>query len=334
MIAFILVSEGLTYAAGLALQKTVYILELPWYLQGRSVFISGHDSGIEKITKHDKHQKGMEDLKRTKEDSASGIVCRFVKHALKFAVAKIFGKTVERDSSLSNIRKGGKREHIGYKQIKVGEGETEQSSFSSPHKMGGKGKSEEKGQGTDGRTGNCSGQHLNTPGGRGIGFFGYCALPAIGNNAKDDSGIPKLDREDRFTPSDNDFLDSNTCNSESCRMTYFVKEDGKVTRNYERNHEYQYWRHLADQLPVSKLNAVMKFLILVSSPLWLMHLLFDRGKIRVVSLAEYNGVDDIYSRRGIGDSGIPWEADRDAIINAFASGLWGVFAGCMILIVL
>lgn len=334
IIVFILVSEGLTYAAGLALQKTVYILELPWYLQGRSVFISGHNSGGEEATKQDEHQKSVEDLKGTKENSASGVVRRFIKHAFKFAVLKLFSKAVKRNGGLSDICKGGKREHIGYQQVKVSKGKPKQSSFSDTCKLDSKEKSDEEGQSINGRARSGNGQQLNAPGGRSIEFFKYCAPSAVGNNAKGDSGFPKPDGEDWFAPSDNDLPDRNPCKGESRSVADFVEENGDITCNCERNYEYQHCRHLVEQLPVGKLSAVMKFLVLVSSPLWLVHLLFDRRNIKAVSFVEYSKVDNEYSGLVIEGGGCSWEVEKDAIVNAAASGIWGVFAECIALVLL
>lgn len=331
-VVFILVSEGLTYFVGLALQKTVYILELPWYLRERSIFISGHNLGREEVTKYDKHQDGVENFKKAKEDSAFGVVRGFIEHTLKFAVWKLFDKTAKRNGGLSDIRERGKREHVGYKQVKVGEREPEQNSFSGTCKLGRKEKGEKEDKKVDDRSRNGSSQQLDAPGGRGIGFFKYCAPPTIGNGAEGNFGFSNPDGEDWFAPSDDDLAYRYPSKGKSYGVSDFVEEYSNVACNCERTYEHQCYRHLAEQLPVGKLSTEMKLLIVVSSPLWLVHLLFDRGRIEVVTFAEYNKVDDEYSGSVIDGGRVCWEADKDAIVNAVASGFWGVLVGCTVLL--
>lgn len=85
--------------------------------------------------------------------------------------------------------------------------------------------------------------------------------------------------------------------TECYKMAKFMEKSGRIQANKENTEKCKFLNHLVNQTPTEKLTKKIKFLIWLTAPMWLFHLLFDR-RISVINPYIYRDWEALNIYRG------------------------------------
>ncbi|NHM26961.1 hypothetical protein G7K71_08185 [Desulfofundulus sp. TPOSR] len=332
MLVFVVIKFGLTHIVGISLQETVFILDLPSHLKGRVVYGCYNFAKKEAVEKKD-NQNSADNIGKQKRNVFLS-VCRFVNHAFKLTIAQFFSKTIKTDGSLSHICKSGNRDHISHERIEVGERKTQQNYFANTGSVASKKIEYPEKDSICHWSSNKGKEQPWTEWRRHFWLCESCTVSTIGEQAKPEYGISYFDGKKNPATSHINPSDRNSQGEVHTSMANFVQKDRKVMAHQHGNDKCQYFHHLINQLPVEKLRFGTKLLIIISSPVWLIHLLFDKRDLRIIDTVKYRDWEADHFGKICFDPRMPREMEKDIAINETVTSAIGFCSAFLVLMAL
>jgi hypothetical protein len=158
-----------------------------------------------------------------------------------------------------------------------------------------------------------------------------CTVTTIGEQTKPEYGISYFDGKKNQATSYINPGDWNSQGEVHTSMANFVQKDRKVMAHQHGKDKCQYFHHLINQLPVEKLRFGTKLLIIISSPVWLIHLLFDKRELKIIDTVKYRDWEADHFGKICFDPRMPREMEKDIAINETVTSAAGF---CIVFLVL
>lgn len=325
---FIIAKIGLEFIIGSSLQEAVNILDLPYHLRDR-VVSSWRSTRNVKHKEKDEQESSVKNKGNHKKRIY--FVHGFIDKAFTFTILKLFNIAEKGNSSLPYVGKRGNRKHVANELVQIKIRENQQDYFCDSSKVyGSKVENCEK----DGVGYWTSKQRKRQPGnlgGRNFWLCEYCTSSPEWNSTKNDFGFSCSERKEGFSVADFNLFDRNSHEEKHCCVTNFMEKDGKVIAEENGSKKCKYLDHLLSQLPIGKLSAKTRLFILISSPVWFFHLLFDGKDLGIITPWKYWEWEGSLMGKIVVDPVPPHEVVKDIIVREAVVGTIGVLLAYAVL---
>lgn len=334
-VSVVFISCLLIILVSIALQKTVFILDLPPHLRGRivSLFHIRREQDKNKIIE-DSDKSNSEQIKSKMFSSADRLVDCSVEPA-KIEPLYSADESYEGNSPVTDFRD---RKKIINCVRKVGKNKSH-----SRHDYNGICAANSDNVRTTGKSnivystgdGNCA--YLpEAEWYRTFWLCRSCTHAATGANAYPENNSTKLNSQNVITTGELDYSDRDAQGQKCREMAKFMEKAGRVEANEENEERCKYLHYLVNQAPFHSISGKLKFFIWTTAPLWLFHLLsdflFDRN-IKVISPFKYTDWEaQNMGKFTIGEDAGP--ACADNFIGCILAGILGSFCSWMIIMLL
>jgi len=325
---FIIAKIGLEFIIGSSLQEAVNILDLPYHLRDRVVYSWRN---VRDVNHKEKDEQGSK--VKNKENCKKKIYIghRFINKAFKFTILKLFNIAEKGNSSLPYISKRGNRKYIANELVEVKIRKNQQDYFRGSSKVSGSKVENCEKDSVGYWTGKKRKRQSGNLGGRHFWLCKLCASSPEWKGMENDFDFSCIKREENFSVSDFNLSDRNFHEEKHCCVTNFMEKDGKVITEENGSRKCKYLDHLLGQLPVERLSAKARLLILLSSPVWFFHLLFDGKDLELIAPGKYWEWEDSLMGKIVVDPVPPREVIKDIVIREAVVGTIGVLLAYAVL---
>lgn len=327
---FCTIKFGLTHSVGISLQETVFILDLPNHLKGRIVYAC-YDFAKKEAVEKKNHQDNTDKTGKQKQSIFLWHVCRLVNHALKLTIRQLFNKTKKTDGSLPYICKCGNRDHNYLAMNELRLAKEKPNRFVNTNSVASKKIEYPEKDSICHWSPNKGKEQPWTEWRRHFWLCESCTVTTIEEQTKPEYGISYFDGKKNPATSHINPGDRNSQGEVHTSMANFVQKDRKVMAHQHGNDKCQYFHHLINQLPVEKLRFGTKLLILISSPIWLTHLLFDKRDLKIIDTVRYRDWEADHYGKIFFDPRMPRDLEKDIAINETVTSAAGF---CLVFLVL
>lgn len=299
---------------GYALQESVYVVELPSHLKNRNIY-SYYPHKKDGQNSKDDYSNNIEQNK----DSFWGEIFGFF---FKMVKVKFFKNTFQGNCSLSPVGQMRNRKDIRDNEVQVGQGYPQQDSGNTVFYTGSADKKKGCEQKVENYTAYGNNEHLGDAGCGKLWLCRSCAFSTVGENTEFDGNPSYFPRKDNtFTSEPYPFKRYPQHEKCGC-VPEFVYNNGWIVADKETAEKCKYIYHLINQAPFKRLTRKAKAYIVLTSPVWLFHLLFDGKNIKIISPEKYKEWklehSDVFS---LMDTNGPDMAVTDGMVSGICMGL-------------